>query len=579
MAKIKRIAFLSNYISIETVFLIATVFILFYTRFINIDWGLPYPFHPDERNMANALQQLRCEGSIINCFNPYFFAYGQLPLYIGYKLILLFHLLSSSSASVITFSEAVLSLRIVSAVSSIITVLLLLKTVVLLIENKPKPIFRSSHFWIWPAAWIFILSPGLIQFAHFGTTESLLMMFFTAIVYFSLLFIHKYLTLNKYLVISAIFCGLAIGTKISSAIFLLIPLVALFLWLRKQKNDSLPEMILSVFLFVIGAFVVAVIASPHNLISWNEFLNSIRYEAVVATGSVKVFYTQQFFKTVPVFFQFTHIFPYVLGVVPFVAFLLSFILLPNTTSFLLLRISFLVYFIPNAFLYAKWTRFMAPIFPLMLLFAVLILFHFLLKRQNGTLAYILFGALVTGMILPGVAYVSIFAKEDIRFTASRWINTNIPAGSKVLSEGGNVVDLPLIVSGTKMASYNNIPFDFYSLDNQSSLSKSLQTYISLADYIIIPSRRVFLNYTCEKDAKFSKKSEEICRDLQGGYPITNDYYHKLFTSQTPFKKVAEFDSYPRIGLFDKTLLAFPDENAEETWTVFDHPVIRIYKRN
>ena len=26
--------------------------LLVYSRFINLGWGLPYPMHPDERNMA-----------------------------------------------------------------------------------------------------------------------------------------------------------------------------------------------------------------------------------------------------------------------------------------------------------------------------------------------------------------------------------------------------------------------------------------------------------------------------------------------------------------------------------------------
>ena len=65
------------------------------------------------------------------------------------------------------------------------------------------------------------------------------------------------------------------------------------------------------------------------------------------------------------------------------------------------------------------------------------------------------------------------------------------------------------------------------------------------------------------------------------YPLLNEYYQRLFSRSgfaKGFEKVAEFSSYPKISLFGKTLLEFPDENAEETWTVFDHPVIRIYKK-
>ena len=54
--------------------------------------------------------------------------------------------------------------------------------------------------------------------------------------------------------------------------------------------------------------------------------------------------------------------------------------------------------------------------------------------------------------------------------------------------------------------------------------------------------------------------------LKQKYPILNKYYDDLFSGKLGFTKVAEFSA----GL--------NDEQAEETWTVFDHPVIRIYKK-
>ena len=48
MIKIKRILFILLFA------------MLLYSRFVNLSWGLPYPMHPDERNMANAIQQLQC---------------------------------------------------------------------------------------------------------------------------------------------------------------------------------------------------------------------------------------------------------------------------------------------------------------------------------------------------------------------------------------------------------------------------------------------------------------------------------------------------------------------------------------
>ncbi|MFA6391037.1 MAG: hypothetical protein WCX78_04870, partial [Patescibacteria group bacterium] len=68
------------------IFWLLVIGLLVYSRFINLGWGLPYPMHPDERNMANAVQQLNCKFPISNfqfpnkfqfsinnfqnCFNP-----------------------------------------------------------------------------------------------------------------------------------------------------------------------------------------------------------------------------------------------------------------------------------------------------------------------------------------------------------------------------------------------------------------------------------------------------------------------------------------------------------------------------
>jgi hypothetical protein len=67
--------------------------------------------------------------------------------------------------------------------------------------------------------------------------------------------------------------------------------------------------------------------------------------------------------------------------------------------------------------------------------------------------------------------------------------------------------------------------------------------------------------------------------LRKEFPKLNQYYQNLFSGRLGFEKVAEFSTSPKISFFGKTLLEFPDEKTEETWTVFDHPVIRIYKRD
>ncbi|MFQ5452323.1 MAG: hypothetical protein ACE5DQ_02050, partial [Candidatus Paceibacterota bacterium] len=125
-----------------------------------------------------------------------------------------------------------------------------------------------------------------------------------------------------------------------------------------------------------------------------------------------------------------------------------------------------------------------------------------------------------------------------------------------------------------------ISFDFYNLDTNPKLEEELEKHINRADYIFIPSRRVFSNHAClDPDELFLAPVDRIgyeasrCEELKKKYPLLNDYYRKLFLGELGFTKVAEFTSYPRMFGFE-----FPDESAEETWTVFDHPVVRVYKR-
>jgi Kef-type K+ transport system membrane component KefB len=108
-------------------------------------------------------------------------------------------------------------------------------------------------------------------------------------------------------------------------------------------------------------------------------------------------------------------------------------------------------------------------------------------------------------LLPGIPFSYRYFIPDIRLVASSWIENNIPENSVLLSEGGNVVDIPLT---TKPYQLTN--FDFFTLEqNITNREKLIQKIVS-ADYILVPSRRVFAN----------QKGEN--------YPISQSYYQALF---------------------------------------------------
>jgi hypothetical protein len=335
--------------------------------------------------------------------------------------------------------------------------------------------------------------------------------------------------------------------------------------LQKMKKKDFLKANAMVGIFGISALCILCIFSLQSIISWHEFLGSLQYESAVATGSLHVFYTRQFEDSIPIIFQLRHIFPYVLGWPLYILFIVGFFFLPYTKKYLLLRLAFLFCFIPNSFLYAKWTRFISPIFPLCSLFAVLFVYYLMedVKIKKKIETFIKTGLLfIVGIgLLPGIAYMSIYLQPDIRFQASRWIYQNIPPTSPILSETANVIDIPIPSPISQpMGSYNPISFNFYDLDQDYLLVDSLNSFIKTADYIFVPSRRLFKN-------------------VNANYPRLENYYEKLFSGEYGFSQVKTFESYPKISVLGHTLFSTPDEDAEETWTVFDHPVIRIYKKN
>ena len=570
------------------------ILLLVYSRLVNLSWGLPYPFHPDERNMADAIMRLSCSGFNTDCFNPHFFAYGQLPLYLGYLLTQFYHFISGNITISMTFNEAVMALRSISALTSIILFFVLQGVFqsIIQIYKKNSKLHLLEEISTVIFSFIVVFTPGLIQFAHFGTTESLLMLFYTALLYVSLLWIQQKISSIKFGLLSGIIVGLSVATKVSALNFLILPIVVqlyrVILEYRKEHGFSVKAFLFVSSFLIWISFLIAMLFSPYNFIAFEEFMNSIQYESAVGFGSILVFYTRQFFSTTPIIFQFLHIFPYSLGIPITVLFILGFLSLPNKKEFNVLRLAFLIYFIPSAFLYTKWSRFMAPIFPVMIIIASAFLLNiFEIIHKKALLSerkYIVLGIFVFISIIcsvPGIAYLSIYRTEDVRFTASKWIYTNISANSLILTETANVIDLPIlppdILTFSRIKGYNTLSFNFYELDNDPLLPLNLQTAWDSAEYIIVPSRRLFANHTClNVDNTTSSKDENKCSLLREKYPLLNQYYQDLF-SEKNFVLIKEFKSFPqiKIGSFRWEL---PDEKAEETWTVFDHPVIRIYKR-
>jgi hypothetical protein len=451
------------------------------------------------------------------------------------------------------------------------------------------------------SALIVTFVPSFIQFAHFGTTESLLMLLYILLLYISLQYLKGKTDLMKFSRLAGALAGIAIGVKVSSVFFVMIPLFALFSLLKRHDwRKNLRLILISVGIISGMILVFMFLSSPHNFLSFEDFLGSMRYESEVGLGGYRAFYTRQFEYSLPVLFQFIKVFPYTLGAPFALLFVFAFFLLPYTKLFNYLRLLFLFFFIPNAVLYAKWSRFLAPLYPLMILFVILFVMKLAVElrdtspfKKTRSLYYAFFCFVIGTALLPGIAYLSIYTQSDVRFVASSWIYDHIPAESPILAETANVVDIPMPSPEQKEAPphYSPVSFNFYDLHLVEELRRDLASHKAKSPYVFVPSRRVFANHTCyiptdegayRYDAPIVQLLQgydrERCNKLARAYPELQTYYAHLFNTDE-YTLLRTFHSFPRITLFGATLIEFPDEWAEETWTVFDHPVIRIYQKN
>ncbi|MBL7159098.1 glycosyltransferase family 39 protein [Candidatus Microgenomates bacterium] len=432
------------------------------------------------------------------------------------------------------------------------------------------------------AALLAALTPGLIQTAHFGTTESLLTFFFMLIIYLSLKFLKT--EKIKWLLLSGVISGIALGTKLSAAFFLIAPLITLILVCKKRPSlfRKISKCLLFCFLFFVFCSLFFAVSSPYNLLEFNDFLGTNTYETHVAQGKSPVFYTDQFAKTTPIIYQLTRIFPYALGPILSILGVLGFLIIAidlikniikkiinniinniglivgymprsrhvidiSKTVLIILMGSFLAYFLPNVLLFCKWTRFITPIMPFFAIFGSYFLsmtINWLRQKKLTMLLRCYVATLLIFSIIPGLLFFTIYLKPDIRIEASEWIHQNIPDNTYILSETANVVDIPI-----HPRTYKVISFNFYDLDINPSLLDQLTSHLEAANYIFVPSHRIF-----DSRLRLSEK-----------YPLNAQYYRLLFSGDLGFEKVVHFSR-------------LPDEKAEETWSVFDHPAIRIYKK-
>jgi 4-amino-4-deoxy-L-arabinose transferase-like glycosyltransferase len=505
-------------------------------RFYNLNWDQGYFFHPDERNIANAVSRIR----FFSQLNPQFFAYGSLPIYLyrftGDFLVVL----TKNQDWVLEWPKINLIGRAFSALFSTISLIF-----VFLLSKR---LFNKKIAFL--AVFFTAFCPSLIQMAHFSVTESMLVFWVLLITILSFKIADKG-TIKNYSLLGIV-CGLSLATKTAAISFLIIPVAThLFFYLKNIK--AYLKGLLSFGL----AFLTFTILSPYAFLAKEKFLESMRYESGVVLGKLKVVYVLQFEKTLPYLFQLKNLLwqmgPVALLAIFGVIILLIFALKKRCKKILVFLSFPIVYFLYIGSWYTKFIRYMVPLLPFLAIILSWLLYQIYLKRK--LIGKILILISLSLSFLWALAFSSIYLKESTRITASKWIYENIKEESKILTEHWDD-GLPLDLKGGKHPFLYQIEqLTIYEADNQEKVNYYAEK-LSQADYLVLNSRRLY----------------GTLMFLEEKYPLTSRYYLLLFTEKLGYNKVAEFSVYP--SLFN---LEIKDDESEETFQVYDHPKVIIFE--
>ncbi|OGG01805.1 hypothetical protein A2Z33_00895 [Candidatus Gottesmanbacteria bacterium RBG_16_52_11] len=503
-------------------------------RFINLNWdGGTGLIHSDERLITDATLRI----SFSDNLNPGFQDYNGLPVYTLKGASVIASSLTGNPGLKNSVSGITLTGRLVSAILSAFTVL-----IIYLIGKGISPDIGIT------AAILAAFSPIALQLAHFHTTDTYLT-FFAA-----LLFLFLIRGTGKpglgVTVTTAVISGLAIGVK--NTAYLLLPLPAAF----TLYSGRIAQRIVRITVFGLVAIAVFFIVSPYTFLNFGEYASTYRYLTRMAIGREIYGWTLQFKNSGPLMIISNLLFAY--GPVMMIAGTAGLVKL----GWPLLRtrlkpvqaasawtVAFTLFL---AFAYVKFIRYVLPVMPMLSVGAAIVISKLSKHRAGRYAGY----AAIISTIAWGLSFSAVYLKPNPLVSASGYIYKNIPAGSSVCTERNNTA-IPLPQGGSTPDVYRQPSFDFYAPDSPAK-STGLTRWLGSCDYFVITSRRVY----------------GTVLNLPETFPETGKFYRSLLSGSAGFVRIAEFESYPKLGP-----LIINDDASEETFAVFDHPKVMIFRRN
>jgi len=319
------------------------------------------------------------------------------------------------------------------------------------------------------------------------------------------------------------------------------------------------------FIFSLSLLVFHFLFMPYAFIENRQFITDITEQLKMSSNPYIFPYTLQYVGKLPYWYYVKNIFMWGLGPISSILALCG--------LYQAARIGYKKYFLfGNMFLFfifyffyfliigrsaVKFMRYMAPLYPFFAIMAGYGLYQ--LRKWSKPISYIL----MVGIFLWTFMFVNIYSQTHTRIAATEWILKNIPKGATIAIEHW---DDGLPLQGSEAYLFESMTL--YDLPDDESKWQKLNEKLKKTDYIIIASNRLYVPLQRLSD----------CQKYLVCYPKTAEYYRKLFSNNLSFTKVAEFSSYPHLQI-GKWRWEIKDDSADESFTVYDHPKILIFKKN
>ena len=546
-------------------------------RFYGLDWGAP-PMdpNPDERHVMMTTGRMLSERDL----DPKTFSYGSLHFYMLYGVCRLYSILFRRGAG-LPFESMIMTGRYIAAAFGFLTVL---ATYFL-----GRRLYSARTGLI--AALFLSLSVLHIQLSHFYIVDVVMALFCVCAVLCASRLIGPGARRLRWFLLLGVCIGLASATKFSGVPLFLIPLAVLVWGLRDLSGKR--KIWFGFAVTVVVALVVWFACEPYAFVGeraparpdaplkdrvmYSLFTKQFAHDIIEQGNMVKGYdfcglpWTIQYENTLPYVYHVGELLNWWMGWPLGLACLIgTFLVVARNARRIERRDILVLLWVLPVFLIiggftVKFPRYTVPIFPFLCIFGGNLFDGLLTRAAASRRRAGLKRAAVVSLLLVvtayslfySIAFVRVYGGRHNWVRASAWIYENIPPGSVIIREDPWDDVLPVHVPGCRNIHYRKIVLGLYGQPDNKAKFAGIAGKLAEGDFIVMPTKRIHGTTLRDPDR----------------FPLTGNFYRLLFSQKLGYEIVKTFTRPP--GLLGIT---FEDDLADESFRVYDHPKVVIFRK-